>query len=538
MNNQSARPEPVEGSIAWWINFKLTGSWLVGVTALAITIGFIILLQQDVPDGWTPGRVVAAIVSLLFALQMSFILAPDNEPALELLNSYPRRLPLIVLERVVLTVLLHGIIAAVANLVGLVIVPNAESFGFTFLRWMPPMLFIGGTIFLVVQFTRQGVLGALMALMLWAGLFFGGDAALYRWPFLQPIHAFLQPQTVAHAQYMANRLTLLVCGSSMIAAALYLLQDEERVLGLRTSKGWQYWAKRAPIYGVATAVIFYIASVGLWIDEQARRTEAPVCCLTPGDVGLSFDSITFTSPDGIVLDGWHIPSQNGANIILLHGYGGHRAMMLRHAQALATEGFGVLMYDLRGHSRSGGDERSLGWADVMDVETAVAFLNAQPNTDPNRIGILGFSIGGQIALRATAQLESIQAVVADGPSFANIDDFPPPTTLPERLIGFGSRLTIYGFSLRIDMAPVTAVIDQIDTIAPRPILFIATGTPDGNEQQIVQHFYNHAAEPKSIWTIPEATHGGGMSARSEAYSEQITTFFHAAFFDNPSSNNQ
>ncbi len=43
---------------------------------------------------------------------------------------------------------------------------------------------------------------------------------------------------------------------------------------------------------------------------------------------------------------------------------------------------------------------------------ALAYLQQRVEIDPHRIGILGFSIGGQIASRAAAQLDQLKAIVA------------------------------------------------------------------------------------------------------------------------------
>ncbi len=55
------------------------------------------------------------------------------------------------------------------------------------------------------------------------------------------------------------------------------------------------------------------------------------------------------SSDGVTLSGWYIRLQNSAAVILLHGYNANRMDTLNHAELLAHHGYGVLMYDLRGH---------------------------------------------------------------------------------------------------------------------------------------------------------------------------------------------
>lgn len=516
--------------IDWRVSLRRTGIWLPLVSAVVIGSGFVLSWLGKTAVTWHPLRIIEAILPLSFALQATFALPPDGEPTLELLSSYKRPLPLIGLERLLMAFLAQASVGLIATFLGVSLF-DIGAIGPGLLRWLPPTLFFGGTIFFTVQLTRQGTQGALIAILLWGGLFFGGNAALLRWPFLQWVHAFLQPEAVSPANYAQNRVSLTLFGLFFTTFGLWLLRDQERVLGWRSKQPISYWAKRAPVYLLGTAVLVYLVSVGLWIDEQIQRSEAPVCCLTPSDLDMAYESVQLTAADGITLAGWYVPSSNGAAVILLHGYGGHRAMMLPQAQALAKAGFGVLLYDLRGHSESGGDQRTFGWADVADVEAAIDYLQARADVEPERIGIFGFSMGGQIALRATAQLNNLQAVMVDGPGFANADDLPPPQNGREQIVQWGSQITFQGLAWRMGLEQETAVIDQIDQISPRPLLLIATGPADGVEQQIVQHFYNHAAEPKAIWTIPEATHGTGFSIEPSAYAQKLVRFFEEALLE-------
>ncbi len=516
--------------IGWRVSLQRGSWWLAVVSAVMIGVGYGVAFWGKTAVSWHPLRFIEAITPLCFALQAGFVLPPDSEPALEILSSTQRRLPLIALERFLVMLLLQCGVALIATFIGMGLF-ETKLLSAEIMRWLPPTLFFGGVIFFIVQMTRQGGLGALIAILLWVGLYFGGDAALFRWPSLQPIHAFLQPERVSDAVYAQNRTTLIVAGTIFTGLGLWLLRNEARVLGWRQQQDWHYWARRVPFYVAGTAVLLYFASVGLWIDRQVRRSEAPVCCATPTDFGFGYESVQLTSTDGIMLSGWYLPSQNGAAVIMLHGYNGHRAMLLPQAAALTDAGYGVLLYDLRGHSESGGDQRTFGWADVADVETAVSYLQSRPDVNPNRIGIFGFSMGGQIALRAAAQLDTLQAVVADGPGFAAADDLPSPQTAKDQIIHFANRLTFQGLAWRMGMEMETAVIDQIASIAPRPILFIATGPPTGVEQRLVQHFYNHAVAPKTIWTIPNAKHGTGFATEPEAYKKQMIEFFDSALLE-------
>ncbi len=56
-----------------------------------------------------------------------------------------------------------------------------------------------------------------------------------------------------------------------------------------------------------------------------------------------------------------------------------------------------------------------------------------------------------------------------------------------------------------------------------PKLTPATGRDYG--QQLVQHFYRLASEPKFYWEVPEVSHGGSPIARPQEYEQTVVGFF-------------
>jgi len=186
----------------------------------------------------------------------------------------------------------------------------------------------------------------------------------------------------------------------------------------------------------------------------------------------------------------------------------------------------VLLYDRRAHGESGGDQRTLGWQDVGDVDAALTFLRTQTEVDPARIGIWGFSLGGQVALRAAAEMEGIAAVLAEEPGFVTIQDLPTRTSLFEQLDTFTWWIGLKVLAWRSGVSAPPGVTEVIDSIAPRPIFFISTNTDMGH--RIVNHYYDLAGEPKTLWQIPETTHGGGLSTRPDEFEERVVSFFNEA----------
>ena len=89
-----------------------------------------------------------------------------------------------------------------------------------------------------------------------------------------------------------------------------------------------------------------------------------------------------------------------------------------YVDTIARNGYIVFKSDYRGHGNSEGDEVIGGGygtpAYTVDVLNAVASLQAYADADPNRIGMWGYSMGGQLTLRAMVLIQDIKAGVIWG----------------------------------------------------------------------------------------------------------------------------
>jgi len=209
--------------------------WLPSAgTALVLTVGLIaaFLFQKYEGDSHELWRVIEVIVPLAFSSQAAFLLVPENEQPLELLLACPQPLGKVLLQRLFVLVLLQASVAFLASLIALAL-PGGDRLGLALARWIAASVALGGAALFTAQMTRQGIFGALVALLLWAGSLYGGDALLVRWPQLWPWHLFLQPQDSAPMFYALNRVVLIIGGLGMIALAVFLLRNDERVLGVK-----------------------------------------------------------------------------------------------------------------------------------------------------------------------------------------------------------------------------------------------------------------------------------------------------------------
>ncbi len=113
------------------------------------------------------------------------------------------------------------------------------------------------------------------------------------------------------------------------------------------------------------------------------------------------------------------PSANGQRfpaVIGLHGSGGGHASMADPASLLAEQGFAVYVlhyFDRTGTTEIDGLQTIFRHFPVWmkTLWDAVSFVARQPQVDPERIGLLGFSLGAYLALSASAIDSRIQAVV-------------------------------------------------------------------------------------------------------------------------------
>ena len=292
-------------------------------------------------------------------------------------------------------------------------------------------------------------------------------------------------------------------------------------------RGIIYWIRLISVGLVGGIIIAFIVVEMIFILAITQPVPSVIASPPHNSLGKEYQSVTLISElEGISLSGWFIPPENGAAIILLHGYGSNRLEMIPRADILARHGYGVLLYDLRGHGESEGEKRAFGWQDVKDVKAALEFLLRTEDVDPDRIGILGFSIGGQIAIRAAAEYEEIKAVIADDPGFVTIDDAPRPLNMEGKITYLISWINSRCISLWTGIPIPAGIPGKLREISPRPIMLIDTGESGG--RALVRHFYQIADEPKELWEIPETFHGGQLEARPLEYEEKMIIFFNDA----------
>jgi uncharacterized protein len=286
------------------------------------------------------------------------------------------------------------------------------------------------------------------------------------------------------------------------------------------------YARRALVTAVAAAAgVFILLPTAIAIVATHRARE-PV---EAADLGRAYRPVGFTTADGLRLSGWYAPSRNGAAVIVSPG----RTGPLRHARLLARHGFGVLLFDRRGEGRSEGDFNAYGWGGDADLKAAIGFLSRRADVDPDRIGGLGLSVGGEMMLETAAEDVRLAAVVSEGASVRSLAehwDDPELSAVQKPFTPLVAQTV--AVSVLANRAPPPSLMDLVDDISPRPLLLIRS--LDGQAAEVLNRaFYAAAGAPKALWEVPGAGHTGALEARPREYERRVVAFFERALLHAP-----
>lgn len=277
---------------------------------------------------------------------------------------------------------------------------------------------------------------------------------------------------------------------------------------------------RRSLLGAAgiVAFVYVVLPVGMsYVDTHTARAVVPAAHL-----GVPYEKVSFTTSDGLKLFGWYVPSRNGAAVIAFPGRKGPQA----HTRMLARHGYGVLLFDRRGEGESEGDPTSWGWGNEKDIKAGIGFLQRRADVDPERIGGLGLSVGGEMMIQTAAETDALKAVASEGAGMRSVREALDSPSSPDKWLGTPFKVVETAATAVFHDAPPPANLgDLVAKVAPRPLLLMYSGHGQGGEVELSPEFFRAAGTPKTLWKIPGAGHAAGIRAQPDEYERRVVAFF-------------
>jgi carboxymethylenebutenolidase len=245
----------------------------------------------------------------------------------------------------------------------------------------------------------------------------------------------------------------------------------------------------------------------------AGLAAAALPLLLPGRAAaLPYDEITYASGSLNIQGYLYRPAGAGPFSTIIYNHGsreGHESQLVpwvRIGGLFTDAGYAVLVPERRGYGKSDGSSwsdsvgRDVGQrfldrcsAEADDVLAGANFAATLPFVDRNRLGIIGWSLGGIVSLLAVARSKifraavdqaggdltwrrspALQSALADAVRAANcpvllMDD--ANDAAPEALPGLADIMATAGLTHKLEMYPAFTPSQAAGNVAPRHLMF-------------------------------------------------------------------
>ena len=232
---------------------------------------------------------------------------------------------------------------------------------------------------------------------------------------------------------------------------------------------------------------------------------------TPGDAGLVYEDVTFTTSDGVRLHGWFVPGDGNRVIIWFHGNAGnigHRVenLVLMREQLKVS----VFLFDYRGYGNSEGAPSERGM--YLDAEAALEYTKTRTGLEPDEgIVYFGRSLGAAVAVELATRYPP-RALVLESP-FTSIQD------MASKLHPVVSRLVPLGLIVQSRFDALSK-IGQVH----KPVMVLHGDQDYTVPIELGRALFEAANEPKVFYVIKGAGHNDTYDVGGVAYFDALRAF--------------
>ncbi len=300
--------------------------------------------------------------------------------------------------------------------------------------------------------------------------------------------------------------------------------------------------------------VIFIFGISIFVTNIYSMRPLQHYPCTPSDFGILYREVSFETDDGLILKGWLYPPQDTAGIsndligkmivvpeslkremreynyvggpqptiIICDGDAGNMVFSIFYAYHYFTKGYSVFTFDWRGFGESDtwdiAEDNLFCTEFLTDYAAAINFVKNEPEVDPEKIGLMGFSTGAYLSFAMIAARDDISAYVGRA-LISSFDD------LVENLQKVSpDRNFVAPEEYPDSLLPIQAA-DKVST----PVFLIVGEKDDRTPVWMSENVYEKLIGPKELWIVPGAEHGGIKGPEMITYPEFFVETL--SFFD-------
>jgi fermentation-respiration switch protein FrsA (DUF1100 family) len=223
---------------------------------------------------------------------------------------------------------------------------------------------------------------------------------------------------------------------------------------------------------------------------------------------MKMELVTFHSQNQRIFGNLHLPRDGSSCVVTLHGLESNKdsGKWPIIAERLCDEGYACLRFNFQGCGK--GSEKSEGFFEdvtltrrIVDFKSALDFLQDTEKVDMWKLGVVGSSFGGMVAI--AAQDRRVKAIVTMATPYKILRR--ERTQIPKEAGGYYELPS--GARFKIGFYEDLRKYDLIEAVRNAPPIAILHGNSD--EIVPLEHakkLYEAAPEPKRLEIIEDADH--------------------------------
>ncbi|MFH0867582.1 MAG: alpha/beta fold hydrolase [Bacteroidota bacterium] len=243
--------------------------------------------------------------------------------------------------------------------------------------------------------------------------------------------------------------------------------------------------------------------------------------ITPADYGMTYEEISITTEDNIILFGWFFKTTEASTkvMIMSDDGDGNMADNIELASNFISLGYNVVMYDYRGYGKSGDftiNHEFFIYAQFQkDIEAAIDYVKKY-QAKMRSVNLFGIGIGAGLSLGVGANHTEITKIIADSP-YNNFDNMKKIIKEVDDI----DALFPLGFNKNY-MEPTYALESKGGTLAG--ILFIAGEDETIFTEKIAKEIAKIRSSISSTYIVKDATMATTFSSNKSKYFDEIKNF--------------